>query len=335
MAELPVVVEIWRGDHLESRHRGSAIALDAKGRRLLAFGDVTGKVFPRSAIKPLQSSPLVETGAASALGLSPAEIALACASHSGEPQHTDRVRQWLEQLGLTPDALGCGPQSPSHTPTKLAMIRQDLHPDKSHNNCSGKHTGMLTVASHLGEDLSNYLAIDHPVQQRVHQTLEQLCGESLDWSPGTDGCSAPNWPISLSGLATGASRLALGDGTTPAQSSALSAMGDAMQAYPQLVAGTGRCCTAIMQSSNHVLAKTGAEGVYILAHRPTGTGIALKIDDGATRAAETLAIGLLHKLSLLDDQECAGLASFFQPVIRNFAGLDVGQVKLAKDWQDH
>lgn len=330
-----MVVEIWRGSYVESRHRGSAIAVDRRGRPLAEFGDIGTKVFPRSAIKPIQSLPLIESGAADAFGLSNAELALACASHNGELQHTQRVTSWLDKIGLSSQTLGCGPQAPGHSPTKQAMIREDRSPDKTHNNCSGKHTGMLCVAKHRGESLPDYLDPEHPIQRGVKQTLETLTGESLDWSPGTDGCSAPNWPISLTGLAMAASRLAKGDGATQSQGLALTRMAEAMQAHPNLVAGTGRCCTAIMQASKSVLAKTGAEGVYLLAHRPTGIGIALKIDDGATRAAQTLAIGLLDRLGLINAEERLQLGAFFEPVIRNYTGMDVGRVALARDWLDH
>lgn len=332
MAELPVVVEVWRGDYVESRHRGSAVAVDRKGRRLLEIGDTSTKIFPRSAVKPLQSLPLIETGAADALELCEAEIALSCASHSGEPQHTETVSAWLSKLGLSPEHLGCGPQSPGHTPTKIAMIERHEKPDRTHNNCSGKHTGMLAVARHRGESIGDYLETSHPIQTGIKTCLGNLCGETLDTAPGTDGCSAPNWPMSLSALATGASRLALGDGTTTSQSRALARMANAMQQHPNLVAGTGRCCTAIMRASPHILAKTGAEGVYLLAHRPTGIGIALKIEDGATRAAETLAIGILKHLGLLEEQKLMTLQFHFEPAIRNFAGLNVGQIAMCPDW---
>ena len=334
VAEQQVVVEVWRGDRVESRHRASAVALDRHGRIRHQIGDAGLIVYPRSSIKPIQSLHLILSGAADAYNLGQAELALACASHSAEARHVALVRSWLERIGLDDQALGCGPQRPSFRPAYEELIKSGREPRRWHNNCSGKHTGMLNVVRHLGFDEGAYLAPAHPLQERIKQTIAGLCGESLEFAPGIDGCGAPNWPISLLGLATAASRLALADGPTPDQGAALARMAAAMQAEPFLVAGSERCCTAIMQTVPGMLAKTGAEGVYLLGHQPTGTGIALKIEDGSTRAAQALAIAMMKLCGFLGDEAGAGLEKFANPVIKNFAGQEVGRIAMAPGWAE-
>ncbi|MCB2103059.1 MAG: asparaginase, partial [Rhodobacterales bacterium] len=194
----PVVVEVLRGGHVESRHRGAAIAVRADGHVALSWGDVDRPVFPRSAIKPLQALPLIETGAADAFGLDEAEIALACASHNGEPLHTDRVAAWLARLGLSEADLECGAHWPKHEPAAHDLARAGAAPSALHNNCSGKHAGFLTTAVHRGEPTAGYVHRHHPVQQRVMGVMEQMCGLDLSAAPcGIDGCSIPTFALPL------------------------------------------------------------------------------------------------------------------------------------------
>lgn len=334
MATFRDAVEVWRGEHVESRHRAAIAIAEPSGKLQLAIGDVDAFVFPRSAIKPFQAVPLIESGAADDLSLGFQEIAVACASHNGESAHTGLVSDWLSRIALSTDDLGCGPQRPQDRATAEALVRQGLEPGRVHNNCSGKHTGMLTVAKHLGEPTSGYLDQDHPVQKRSRAVLSELCDGALLDPPGTDGCGVPTWPVALRNLATAAARLGVAGDKDGPRNRALHRVGQAMRAEPFLVAGTGRCCTAIMQAVPGVLAKTGAEGVYLLAVPEKQVGVALKVEDGATRAAQMLTANLLGRLGVLDSAAKGALDRFLNPVLRNFAGTKVGHLTLAPGWDE-
>ncbi|HET6519499.1 MAG TPA: asparaginase [Geminicoccaceae bacterium] len=331
----PVAVEVLRGGRIESRHRAAAAVADAAGRVVLAVGEVGRPVYPRSAIKPLQALPLVETGAADRFGIGPAELALACASHGGEPRHVEAVRAWLARLGLDEGALRCGAHPPSHAASTERLIRDGAAPTPAHNNCSGKHTGMLATALHLGEDLAGYLAPSHPVQRRVAAVLADMAGAEPD-EPGIDGCGLPNWPLPLRALATAMARL--GDpaagGLAPERARACGRIRAAMTAHPEMVAGEGRACTAIMAAAPHLLVKTGAEGVYMAAWPARGLGLALKVEDGAGRASPVALLALFERLGALDDGGDArdALAPVARPVLRNHAGTVVGGLRPVPGW---
>src|SRR5205814_4169604 len=209
----PVLIELTRGALIESRHAGAVAVVRADGEIVAAVGDVAAPIFPRSAIKPLQAIPLVETGAADHFGFGPPEIALASASHSGTQAHTALVRSMLARAGLSPDALACGVHEPLDPATARAMIRSGAAPTALHHNCSGKHAGMLATAVHKDEPADGYWRPDHPVQARIASILEELAGVRLSSEVrGTDGCSVPNWAMPLSGLAQAFARLTTGEG---------------------------------------------------------------------------------------------------------------------------
>jgi L-asparaginase II len=332
MATTPVAVEVWRGDRVESRHRVRACVVDAAGRIVLSLGDAEAPVFPRSAVKPFQTLALLESGAAERYGVSDAELALACASHGGEPEHVRLVEAWLARLGLDESALACGPHAPLHAPSAAALIRAGEAPRRVHNNCSGKHAGMLAAALEQGAPTRGYEHVDHPVQRHVAAAIAELAGLRHLPEPGIDGCSLPNHPLPLQGLARMAARLADPGGLEPLRAVALDRVVRAMQAHPRLVAGTGRCCTAVMQAAADVVAKTGAEGVYLAAIRSRGLGIAVKAEDGATRAAEVAFLAVLDHLGALDAGAKAVLEPFMRPILRNFAGLTVGRIAPVPGW---
>jgi L-asparaginase II len=281
----PILVEVTRGYLVESVHRGSVAIADASGAVRFARGDVLTPICPRSALKPLQALPLVETGAAEAFDLSDEEIALACGSHSGEDMHVSRIAAWLKRIGCGEDDLACGAQPPSYEPAWLEMVKRGESPTRLHHNCSGKHAGFLTVSRHLGAGITGYTSVDHPVQQDVARRLKMLSGEEkLPWVP--DGCTAANFCLSLTGFARALARLP----GTPGGGRIVGAM----IAHPELVAGTGRPCTTLMRACAGTAAvKTGAEGVYAAILPGSGFGVALKFDDGAARAAETAIAGIL------------------------------------------
>ena len=324
----PLAVEVVRGPLVESRHRVAAAVADARGP-LAAWGDVEAVVLPRSAVKPLQVLPLIETGAAEASGVSESEIALACSSHNGESCHVAAVTAWLERLGLAPDDLECG----AHAPLRGAPPAR-LTP--AHNNCSGKHTAMLATARHLGEPLAGYVAPDHPVQRRLRTLLGELAGHDLSTAPSAiDGCSIPTIAMPLTSLALAFARFATGDVPQPERKSALARVRRAMATHPFMVAGTGRFCTALIEATaGHVLVKTGAEGVMVAAVPEAGLGLALKVDDGASRAAEVAMVALLRHLDVLTGPLAPAVAAFAAPPQQNWRGLEIGVIRTAAGWPE-
>ena len=324
----PVLVEVLRGNHVESVHSGAIAVADARGKLLLALGDVERSVYPRSAVKALQALPLVETGAADRFGLGPQELALACASHSGEPGHVATATQMLALAGLDAGALVCGAHWPIHQPSAQALARTGGSAGAIHNNCSGKHAGFLCVACATASDPAHYVEAAHPVQRLVKATLEDLTGAALSQDVcATDGCSVPTWAMPLSALARGFARFGTGVGLGPSRAKAAARLREACAAHPWHVAGTGRFCTELMQRFGaRVFAKTGAEGVYCAALPEQGLGIAVKCDDGAGRAAEVMVAATLARF-LPEAADGAALEPFVRPTLRNWNGITVGTIQ--------
>ena len=327
----PLEVEVTRGQMVESRHRVRFAICDTEGRLIRHGGDPEQPIYPRSAIKPLQALALVESGAAEAFGLSDAEIALACASHSAEPRHIETATAWLQRVGCSGADLECGPQLPSHGPSARDLLRGGAVPAPIHNNCSGKHSGFLTTARHLNAPTAGYIRIEHPVQQRVLGILESLAGLDLGRAPrGVDGCGIPVVGIPLGNVALAFARFAAPDDQPEARQAACARIRRAMAADPFLVAGSGRLCTEVMAvTGERALIKGGAEGVYCAALPELGLGIALKAEDGAKRAAECAMAGLLNELGVLDAAAREALAHRLDRPLRNWAGTEIGRVHLA------
>lgn len=330
----PVLVEVTRGGTVESRHRGAACAFDATGARVLAWGDVDTPIFPRSAVKLLQAVPFLETGAADVCQANFNELALACASHGGERGHVAVARAWMERLGLEESHLACGAHYPYQPDAAHALVQAGAMPSVLHNNCSGKHLAMLATALAKGEPVSGYHEPDHPVQRRVRDTLSELTGEDLAQAPlGIDGCSVPNWGISLAALARAMARVADPRGLKVVRQSAIRRLRNAVARNPFMVAGTGRFCTAVIgRKSTELYVKTGAEGVFVAALYELGVGAAVKIDDGAKRAAEVALAAILRYLEVLDDADWEALAEFAAPRISNSAGREVGAIRTVAGW---
>jgi L-asparaginase II len=329
----PLAVLIRRGDQVESAHRVAYAVANAAGAVLHHEGDVRRPVLPRSAVKPLQALPLIESGAADRFALSASELALACASHGGEPMHTEIVAAWLTRLSLDPSALECGAHTPTHEPTARQLVEGRLAPSALHNNCSGKHAGMLTLALHLGAPTAGYIAPDHPVQQRISAVLAAMSGADPG-PPAIDGCGVPTHALPLAGLATAMARLA-DPGTAfdqPGRAAACARIRAAMADHPLLIAGSGRPCSLIMTAVPDILVKTGAEGVYVAALPDRGLGVALKVVDGAGRAASVALLALLARLGALDRAASAALAEVAAPALRNHAGRVVGRIEPAPGW---
>ena len=328
----PIAVLVRRGGRVESEHRVDFAVADADGRVLQAAGDVERPVFPRSAVKPLQALPLIESGAADRFAVSPQELALACASHGGEPEHVELVQAWLARLGLDAAALECGAHPPTHGPSAERLIASGAHSTPLHNNCSGKHAGMITLARHLGVPVAGYSKADHPVQRLVAETLRESTGMADLPAPAVDGCSIPTHPLPLARLAGAIAKFAHPQGLPEARAAACTRLRAAMTAHPYLVAGTERLCSEVMSATSDVLVKTGAEGVYVAGLPGRRLGLALKVEDGAGRAAQVAVLALLDALGGLDSGAAVALAERMRPPVRNHAGLVVGGIEPAAGW---
>jgi L-asparaginase II len=321
----PVLIELTRGGRVESVHAGAVAVVRATGEVVASVGDTAAPVFPRSAIKPLQVLPVLETGTAGRFGFGAPEIAIASASHSGTETHAALVGSVLARAGLTEVALACGVHEPMDGAAARDLARAGRAPTALHHNCSGKHAAMLATAVHLGEPVDGYWRPEHPVQVRIRRVLEDLTGVSLDASAcGIDGCSVPNWAIPPERLARAFARLVTGEGLAPERARACGMVAEACWAHPGLVAGTGRLDTLLMQQlPGKVLSKGGAEGVSAGAFPERGLGFALKIADGAKRAADTVAAAIVARLY----PEARGLGP--SPTLANWRGLEVGEVRLS------
>ena len=322
----PVLVEATRGDMVESLHRGAIAVVQANGQTMLTVGDTQRLVYPRSAIKPLQAIYAVESGAAEAFNLTDVELALACASHNGEPKHVSRVRAWLTRLGLAEEALECGAHAPRREADWAALVEEKLSPGPAHNNCSGKHCGFLSSARHLGLATEGYILKEHPIQQAVLGLIGEMADFSLDDTPsGIDGCGIPVAGIPLESLATAFACFATGTRLDAKRQAAAQRIYQAMAREPFMVAGSERWCTRAMQAGNGAfIVKTGAEGVYCGAVPAARVGIALKIDDGASRAAECAMGAVLSGLGCLTKEQSSDLVG---SAIFNVAGKKVGRVQ--------
>jgi L-asparaginase II len=322
----PVLVEVTRGLLVESSHQGSVAVVDADGRSVLALGDVARPVFPRSAVKALQALVLVESGAADRYGFAQEELALACASHGGEPAHVATATRMLARAGLAPTVLECGVHWPMHQASAQDLARGGATPSALHNNCSGKHSGFLCAACAMGVDHRAYVRSEHPVQRAVKATIESLTGGGLSEDRcAVDGCSVPTWAIPLADLALAFARFGTGHRLAPERAKAAARLRAACMAHPWHVAGTGRFCTDVMQQLGaRAFVKTGAEGVYCAALPEEGLGLAVKCDDGATRAAEVMTAALIARFLKSSD---GALERFVRPTLRNWNGITVGQLR--------
>jgi L-asparaginase II len=302
------LVEVRRGGRVECVHRGWFAVTDATGKLLAASGALPA-VFARSSAKPVQALVLVDSGACDAFGLTEREIAVATASHAAEPFHLEAVDGILAKAGVAADALRCGAHAPLGDPCAPKGVRQ--------NNCSGKHAGMLAACRHSGWQLETYLEPDNPLQTAIRDRFAALSGVLV--SGATDGCGVPAWHLPLECLAMTLARLA----DDPAGRRIL----DAMRRNPDMVAGTGRRDTLLMQATQgRLVSKGGAEGVSVGCDPEAGVGWAIKIEDGSSRAVGPAVLALLRRLDLISEAEYDSLASAARPELRNHAGTLVGEI---------
>ncbi len=331
------LVEVRRGGITESRHRGHVAAVEPDGNVVASLGALHNVTFLRSSAKPLQALPLLVTGAAERFGFTDEEVALACASHNGEPIHTQIVASMLEKIGLGPEALKCGVHEP-YSPEAAGVLRaRNEVPNVLHNNCSGKHAGMLAVALHLGAPADNYESPENPVQIEIARAVSQFTDVAVeDMAVGIDGCAAPIFGISIWAMALAYARLvAPPESFDKATRDACERIVRVMTAYPELIGGTSeRLDTEIMRAAHgHVVSKVGAEGVYtagILPCKtwPNGLGLALKIEDGDDkRARPPVVIESLRQLGVLHDESLDAVSRYAFFPVQNRRGDVVGEIR--------
>jgi L-asparaginase II len=320
-------VEVLRGGVVESRHRVSVAVCDASGRLVASIGEADGVTFYRSAAKPMQALPLVEEGVADRLGLTSDELALCCASHEGSPEHVSAARSILAKAGVNEELLRCGAHAPYSAKAARALYAGGGAPQRIHNNCSGKHAGMLALAVGKGWDPVDYHLVDHPVQERM---LDEIARWSevprRDVAVAVDGCGVPCFAVTLERMATAFARFAraAAAGEAPAK------IVRAMTGRPFMVGGEGRACTDVMaRSGGRVFVKLGAEGVYGGGLPSEGLGFAIKVADGGRRAVEVALVRVLELLGALTSAEVAALARHGRPAVRNTRGEVVGEIRPA------
>jgi L-asparaginase II len=342
---LPVVIEVIRGATVESRHRGSIIAVEPDGSVVAQVGNPELITSTRSAIKPFQAIPLITSGAADRFNITARELAVACGSHSGEALHTYTVARLLARIGLDEHALKCGPHRPLGEETALKLERQGSTFTQLHNNCSGKHAGMLATAVHLGLSTDDYLSPTHPVQRTVAAMLAQFAGVTAELPIATDGCSAPTFALSLKSLALAFARLVMpwkgaasNFKTTADFTEGSKRVIAAMTSQPEMVGGTkGRLDSDLMRvTRGRLVAKIGAEAVHGIGvlpgpRFPRGLGIAVKIEDGSRRALDPTVIETLSQLELLSDSELLDLSQYHRPMLQNCRALTVGHITTVFD----
>jgi L-asparaginase II len=325
-AKAAITVQVCRGPWVESVHQVHAVVARPDGTILQAWGDPAYPTIPRSAVKPFQTVPLIESGAAEAFGFTSEFLALSSASHGAAPKHMALLEQLRDRLGLTDDALECGAHRPLDQAASDDLLRAGKSPCRLHNNCSGQHLGFIATALHLGENPRGYSLPDHPVQARSFAIVEALTGCAIDRSRlALDGCNAPTYALPLHGYARAAARFADPSGLDQARRLALAQVFEACAAHPDLVAGDDRLDTAMMRAlAGQGVTKIGAEGVVIGALRRLGLGFAIKVVDGASRAADAVAAQLLIELGAVpaDDE----LERWASPVIKSATGDPAGRI---------
>jgi len=339
------VVEVLRGGIVESVHYGAVAVADPLGNLVAWWGDPETVTFLRSSAKPFQALPLVESGAADHFGLTPAHLAVICASHSGTDEHVRMVGSAQSQTGVSEDDLLCGVHPPADAETARRLRAEGLEPTPNRHNCSGKHTGMIALARYLGVPTGSYMERGHPVQERILLAISEMCSlEAGAIGVAIDGCSVPTFAVPLRAAATAYARLGDPSRLPPARAEACRRIFEAMASHPFLVAGPGRFDTQLMQvGEGRLVVKGGAEGYHGIAVAPGAAGpgspalgIALKIADGdqgrlsdtppGQRATARAVLAVLGELGALDAAQRGRLAEFEERRLTNWRGLEVGEV---------
>lgn len=317
-----------RGDAVDSVHYGSVAVVDGEGRLLFAAGDPRYLTTTRSALKPLQALPLAAQGGIERFGYSQAQVALLCASHSGEPRHVEGVEDMLRRADCRVDQLLCGVHPPLYYTAHEELPPSGAKFSPLHHNCSGKHAGMLAYCRLCSLPEESYLAIDHPLQQAIRRAVAHLTGTSESALViCIDGCSAPNYAVPLDRLAFAYALLASGR-EDARYGDAPSKLAAAMSAHPEMVSGEKRNDLILMRAGRgDWVTKVGAEGVQAIGVRSKGWGIAVKVVDGNARGLHPATVAVLDQLGLLDPSQRSELSQWGAPVIRNYRGTVTGRVE--------
>jgi L-asparaginase II len=316
-----------RGAMIDAVHHGSVAVCDRDGRILHSAGNPRFLAPTRSALKPFQAIPLVAAGGVERFGFTRPEVALMCASHSGETRHVDAAGSVLAKTGHTMSDLQCGTHVPGHYEISGTCPPPPPYSPLAHN-CSGKHSGMLAWCALCGAPKETYLAFEHPLQVEIRRCVAHFTGiDAADLVRGIDGCSAPNYAVPLSALATAFARLAAGDDDAQ-YGPAARVLADAMTGYPEMVSGSGRNDLAYMQAGRgDWVTKIGAEGIQAIGVRSRGIGIVVKVADGNKRGLHPATVAVLDQLGLLDDAQREALVPWSEPPVRNCRGIVTGRIK--------
>jgi L-asparaginase II len=319
-------IDVYRGAILESSHLVHAAIVDSDGRLRASVGDPERVTYFRSGAKPFQALTLVRDGVLDRFGLTIEDLALCCGSHSGEPRHLEVATGILRKIGVDAEALACGAQLPMHSQTRRELAEAGLEPVRLHNNCSGKHAGMLALARAHGWETAGYQRQEHPVQQRILSEIARWAAVPFEAiGLGVDGCGAVCFALQLRQMAHGYARLAAA--ARAGDREATYAVG-AMTSYPEMVAGEGRLCTDLMeQTAGRLFAKVGAEGLYCVGVPGAELGVVIKIEDGASRAVGPAILSVLRQLDLISEDDLGALWSHAYPDLFNSNGELVGQVR--------
>jgi L-asparaginase II len=321
------LVDVTRGDTTESVHYGAVAVIDKSGRLVAQAGNPHCLIFTRSSLKPFQAMPFVAAGGVKEWGLTQSELAVMCASHNGEDLHVDAVRSILTKIGRTEADLQCGSHVPNYITEQGQRVvgKADFSP--VYNNCSGKHAGMLAYCRLLGAPHRDYLDPEHVIQKEIKKSTAHFTSvQESDLRMGTDGCSAPNYALPLSGLALAFARLA-DDVPDPVYGTAPRQVFAAMTAHPRMVSGLGRGDLAIMQAGQgDWVSKVGGEAVKGVGIKSRGLGIAAKIAGGGTRALVPLIVEVLKQLDLLADPTVTPLSTWVRPAVKNHRDFTTGHV---------
>ena len=335
--EVVKLVEVTRGELVESVHRGAVAVVDIEGRVIARAGDASYPTYIRSAAKPMQALPVVESGAAAFFSLNTEELALLTASHSGEDEHVRVGKQIIEKIGLDEQYLQCGTHPPLHQASARKLLGQGLEPTVFHCTCSGKHAGMLALAKFFNWPLHNYYLLEHPVQQLMLRAMADFAGLKPEDIPvGIDGCGVPVFAMSLERMALAYARWASPVMFGEERKRSCFILHEAMTTYPLLVAGTGRLATDLMKAAGRrLVVKDGTEGIFCISVPERGWGIALKIEDGQTRAVGPAVVEVLNQIGLLSSEENEKLTQHARRKLKNYRGEIIGEVRpaFALNWR--
>ncbi len=333
LAGVPAV-GVRRGERIESVHAVAACVCDPRGEIVMKIGTVESPVFLRSAAKPFIAAASVRAGVLERFGFGERELAVMCASHNGEPDHTELVASMLERIGASVADLACGPQEPSYEPAAAALRARGEKPTALHNNCSGKHAGILALAKTLGAPLEGYVEPSHPAQREILALCERVSDDVFGADRlGVDGCGIPVYATSLRNAARSFARLATLEDLEDTDATALARVTSAMTNEPWYVAGTGRFDTdLILASGGRIVGKAGAEAVHCDALLDHGVGLALKVVDGGRRATAPATIAVLEALRALSPHARESLAAHARVAVKNWAGRVVGEVTPLEGW---